>query len=133
MRVNVIEFLKTIYIGDRGCKSLVIDGWNSEVKMQVTSISRVRSKKWDFNISEDIEDGFIVFQDAKKISFEPSGYLPNDLINEIKAEIYESDYLITVWVDSVDENSVHTEVKIQIVANSIYLENPLNPNVRIVE
>jgi len=37
------DFLKTIYLGDRGCKKIIIDGWQGRVLMQVNLISRIRS------------------------------------------------------------------------------------------
>lgn len=56
------EFLRTIYLGDRACKSLVLDGWKNEVKIQIDSISRVRGEAWDFYTEEDVDDGFLVFE-----------------------------------------------------------------------
>jgi hypothetical protein len=133
--MNAIDFLKTIYVGDRGCKSILIDGWNNVVKVQVTCISRVRSDTWNYYTAEDITDGFIVFEGVSSIAFEPTGPLPNDAINEITATHQENDeaskYLIIMNVNAVDSTGNYTDVNIRIQAESISLEDPLVPGIRI--
>jgi hypothetical protein len=135
--MNIPEFLRSIYLGDRGCKAVVIDGWNSEVKMQVTCISRVRSATWDHYRAEDLEDGFVVFEGVTSIAFEPSGAIPNDLINDIRAEVAlggeNAGYLITVSVDAVDASGDRSEVLVRVVAASMALEAKHSPGQRITQ
>ncbi|MUV14268.1 DUF6258 family protein [Noviluteimonas gilva] len=132
--MNPIEFLKTVYVGDRGCKSVLIDGWNAEVKVQVTCISRVRSASWDYYSAEDLQDGFIVFTGVQSITLSPSGVIPNDSINEVRAEsISDDQFLIVMSVDAVDAAGARTEVEIRIMAASMVLEDANIPGLRITQ
>lgn len=132
--MDVPAFLKTIYLGDRACKSILIDAWSSQVKIQVTCISRVRGPTWDFYTAEDIYDGYLVFEEVNSIAFSPSGVIPNDLINDIRAEPSSSSnarYLITISIGSVDKTGAYTDVEICIEANAMSLEDPRSPAARI--
>jgi hypothetical protein len=124
--MEALEFLKTIYLGDRACKSVLIDGWKGEIKVQVTFISRMRGATWNYYTAEDLVEGFIVFEGVKSVVFEPIGVIPNDLINEIRAERLTGDqakYLFVVSVESVNAAGLHTEIEIKIRADSVALED----------
>lgn len=134
--MNMTEFLDTIYLGDRGCKSLILDGWNAEIKMQATCISRIRGESWNYYTDEDLPDGYLVFGGVQSVQFDPVGPIPNDLINEIKAERMkgiDDNYLITISVDSVDASGNHTEIIVRIIANTFWLEDSKNPGLRIIQ
>jgi hypothetical protein len=130
------EFIKTIYLGDRGCKKIEIDGWNEKIRIQVTEISRVRdvSGQWNFYNDENIVDGYIVFSDVKSFVFDPPGFIPNDEIELCSAEyIDENYYRFIVMVASCSEEGVYTRIYLTIEAKEISLEDPLKPGVKICE
>jgi len=134
--MNIPEFLKTVYVGDRALKSIVIDGWGDEVKLQVSCISRVRSSTWDYYTDEDLPDGFLVFEGVTGISFDPSGLIPNDLINDVRVEETAGNtalYLVVVCVDAVDATGCRKEIEIRIEATSMALEDAREPGRRIVK
>jgi hypothetical protein len=129
------ELLKTVYLGDRSCKGIFIEGWRGQVSLQVDVISRINSpsETWDFNTEGDITDGRLVFTGVTSICFEPSGPIPNDLINEIRVDNRPDSYsgkkafTFLISVGSVDEAGTSTEVIIQVQAEGLHLEDPANP------
>ncbi len=73
-----LSLKQSIYLGDRAIKLIILDGWNELAKIQVDSISRVRSAdgKWNYYTAEDIEDGFLVFGNVRlfAISLRPAPF-----------------------------------------------------------
>ena len=136
--MNPEQLLQSIYLGDRGCKSVLIDSWNQRVAIQVTVISRLKpgAKTWEFYTDADITDGWLVFSDVHSVRFEPPGPLPNDLINEVSVKPIDSPerqpaYLFEVFIDSVDGTGNRTEVLVRIEAGRVHLEDPAKPGVEI--
>jgi hypothetical protein len=128
------EFLKTIYLGDRACKSITIDGWGKRVLIQVDEISRIRSAsgRWEYYNEENIVDGLFVFTDARSVQFDPIGPIPNDYINYLEAEPIENDlYRFRFSVGSIDESAKTTEVVVVIEAKCVHLEDPARPGITI--
>ena len=66
--MNPIEFLKTLYFGDRFCTKIVIDGCNNKFEFHVDAISRTRDAtgQWNYYFDEDVENGIVVVSDIKK-------------------------------------------------------------------
>ncbi len=137
-------FVETIYLGDRACKSLLLDGWKDRVVLEVNLISRVRgaSGRWDFYNAEDIENGLIVFENATSISMSPSGWIPNDVLAFVSVETLSAtdypdsqalQYRFSLRIGSGKPNGDYVLVDVQIVAESIHLEDPRNPGVKITE
>ena len=110
MIVKPSELLKTIYLGDRACKAVLVDSWKKEVAIQVDIISRIRS---------------------------PPGPLPNDFIHDINVtEMVHSRtepplWLFVVSVDSVDDTGRYTAVSIEIQAEGVHLRSRQQPEVEI--
>jgi hypothetical protein len=132
--MNISEYLETIYFGDRGCKSILIDGCSHEVKIQVDCISRVRAETWNYYTKEDLYDGCIVFEGVSSISIKPNGVIPNGYINDISAELAKkNEYLIKLYIDADTSDGIRIEAEIEIIANAMSLEDKLKPGVRIRE
>jgi|SRR5579872_2696 len=126
-------FLKTIYLGDRACKGLVLDSWEKKLKLLVDVVSRVRdeSGQWNYYDGEDIEDGYVVFDGLREVRFDPSGPLPNDYINSISVRRAESDtdvlYEFSISISSVDAEGGSREVIVTAIASDVYIEDPQKP------
>lgn len=130
--MNPLEFLHTVYLGDRALKSLLVDGWNARVCLQVDCISRVRGETWNFYSAEDVADGLLVFTDVTSFRIDPPGAIPD-------AEI--------LWWDAAptaDDSSrwrVQFQVAcctgykatVEIVCKQVHIEDPARPGAKIVD
>ena len=142
--MNIKDFLRTIYLGDRACKAILIDSWNGTIKIQVDCISRIRSETWNYYNDENIEDGWIVFNGVQSCSFDPSGPIPNDLIDGLEFEGYadhRSTAKVLIKIAAVHANADEAGfisqpgcyVNVRITAQSIHLEDPKRPGIQIIE
>ena len=87
--MNISQFIRTLYVGDRACKAIAIDSWSSTVRVQVSCVSRVRdpSGNWGFYTEEDIPDGLLVFTGVRALELVGDGHIPNDMINSVEVVI----------------------------------------------
>lgn len=136
------DLIKTIYLGDRICLGLILDGSKGRISIEVDCISRVRSASgtWDFYCDEDIERARLVFEDARWFSMDPPGFIPNEYINgfEIVAggnptPDTNNRLVFRLLIASVNEEGIPTQVTVEIHAAGFYLEDPANPGIEIRE
>ncbi|WP_018009397.1 DUF6258 family protein [Sinorhizobium medicae] len=126
------EFLESVYLGDRACKAIVLDGWSEEVKIRIDSISRLRSGTWNYD--ENVRDGFLVFEGVDHISFDPPGRIPNDEIGAIEFLGFEGDrFTVVVEIGSGYELGNYVNVKTTIRAKAVAIERPGEEGARIRE
>ncbi|GAA5786679.1 DUF6258 family protein [Chitiniphilus shinanonensis] len=131
--MNVCDFINTIYLGDRAVKSVWIDCWGKEVKVEIDCISRIRGKKWNFYIDEDVVNGRLVFFDVCYVSFGSSGLVPNDYIDDLCAvEDEGGGYLIKLTAGFLGDELHHKDAVMEIKAKSMAIEDPLRPGQYII-
>lgn len=132
--MNAIDFLKTIYFGDRFCTKLVIDNLNAQFELHINQISRIRDKSglWNFYTDEDIKNGILVIERIKKIFFDTSGFIPNDQIYDVYAnEIDRDTYEFIIETSHIDEKAQTHNVTIKVLGQAVCLIDPKKPNVKI--
>ncbi len=129
-----LEFYPTIYLGDRWCKRLIIDGIAREIKLQIDLISRVRGTQWEFYSDEDITDGFLVLEDVGRFELVPQGPLPNDLIELVS--VSETDEVGNYRFEfslgsSSSETGQAVEVILIVIAKQLCLADAEGNKIRV--
>jgi hypothetical protein len=122
-------------LGDRRCKSILIDSQNGTVSVQIDEISRIRSKTGnsEFYNKENIMDGRIVFTDVTAVNFDPSGPVPNDWIELVDVKPEGDKYVIAFSLGAIDQAGNSKEVSFRVTAKAVHLEDPSKPGVRITD
>jgi hypothetical protein len=128
------DLIKSIYLGDRGCKQFVHVPENKEIRIQVDCISFLRpgSTTWDYYSEHDLQDGWIVFSGAENVLIEPANVQPNDFINEILVENLDDSNgrdRVTISISSVNSEAKSTEVVISASVADAYIEDSLGKTV----
>jgi hypothetical protein len=138
--MNPITFMKTVYVGDRACKRIILDGWGNRVAIQINRISRIRepSGQWNFYSAEDIEDGLIILSEVRSFAMDPPGLMPNDEIYCIEVECLDESlekpvYLFSFYIGHVDQLGNNQEIVVKIKAGSVHLEDPSRPDTSITD
>jgi len=121
---SIEKFLYSLYLGDRFCENVVIE--DGKIAFQINCISRVEegTKVWNYYTEEDIEHGYLVFDEV--IDFSSSSELPfNDEISEIKvSEKMNGIYTFIVYGGNVSDDAVWTDIEMRIRAKKFYIFNP---------
>lgn len=119
------QFIKSIYLGDRLCLSIGVEGVKKRVLLKVDCISRVRGDSWNYYDAEDVHDGFLVFENVSSCNLELKGQLPNDWIDPVsitqladKAKAWEFVFSLGV----VDSQGMSSETLLTIIAESLAIE-----------
>lgn len=124
-----IEFLKTIYLGDRYCKNFIINSDKKQVELYVNCISRIRDKsgEWNYYTDEDIDDGILVITGVEKVILDKSGILPNDQLYDVYAEKTNNNYKFIIETSNVDDKNNTIDLIIEIIGTGVHLLDPNKP------
>lgn len=128
------EFIETLYLGDRACKAMIIDGWNRSIRLVVDCISRIRDPagEWNFYSDEDIRDGAIVFEDVQFFELHNEGRMPNDRINDISVIAEGEGYAsVEISINSVEETGESFATSLRLKCKAIHIEDPTRPGEEI--
>lgn len=132
--MNPIDFSRTIYLGDRWCKQLIVDGAAGEIKLQIDLISRVRGNQWNYYADEDLSDGFLVLEGVAKFELLPQGPLPNDWIEIVSVSETTEEGLYR-FEFSLGSSSAATaqsaEVILTVLAKALCLADEAGHKVRL--
>lgn len=128
---KIKDFLNSIYLGDRYCENVIIT--DQRMLFQINCISRLEkgTKEWNYYSDEDIEHGYLVFDEVIDYCFSADLEI-NDEIYEIKV-IEEKDKIFSfvIYGCNVSEYAVYKDIEILIKAKKFYILNPRDNSIII--
>ena len=121
---HIKKFLRSIYLGDRYCEKIEIK--DDKISFQINCISRVKkgTTRWNYYSDEDIEHGYLVFDEV--VGFSSNSEL---VINaDIEVDVVEKKddiYSFIVYGCNVSDKAISTDIELQIKAKKFYIFNPV--------
>ena len=107
------------------CLSINLEGSRKRVLLKVDCISRVRGESWNYYDSEDVHEGFLVFENVVSCNLNLAGQLPNDWIEPVSvmqmtgnASAWE--FIFSLGV--VDSQGLSSETLLTVIAENIAIE-----------
>ena len=122
--MDIVDFLGTVYLGDRMCSAISIDGVSSEIRLHIDLISRVRGTEWNFYSDEDVSNGAMVFEGVRSFSLGPERCLPpNAWIEVVSATRLNADLnKVVISLGNVGSNAVSTELVLTLECQAMSIE-----------
>ena len=133
--MNPVDFLKTIYLGDRYCTKFIIDDKSRNIELHINCISRVRdlSGHWNYYNDENIDNGIIMFEDYDNFDTQPQGLIPNEEICDIAVQsILDKKYKFVISACNINEEANCKYIMISFEARRVCLIDPLKPDLKIL-
>lgn len=117
------QFLKTIYLGDRGVMGYELRSDLEEFRILIDSISLITGDAWDPNCDPEFPNAKLLFTGVKAVTFSPPGALPNDYIHSLICSRSEAmDALDFILECDASDSHGSVMMTIKVSANSISLE-----------
>lgn len=125
-----------IGFGEEYISQICIDQIKEEVRVNIKNIFRPGPNNCEFGFDPDcgMDEGIFVITEVKKIFFDPSGAIPNDL--EELDVIETSDGLSKFIFHSYEydiKNRQSIQISFTVIGKDAYLIDLKNPDVKITE
>lgn len=136
--MQVEEFLRTLYFGDRWCMEAIFDSSNKTYTLHFDSVSIITGKPvtWKMLEENDISGALLVFENVYSVVKSTEDFQLNDDIYEVAVVEQLENGLFVFRIDAstnrelskYDEDYQGYEL---ITASNVYLIDPQNPDKKI--
>ncbi|MCQ8983081.1 DUF6258 family protein [Escherichia albertii] len=121
---------REVYLGDRGILGIEINSWTSEVRVKIDVISFLFSEgdtNGDWDESENIEEGYLVFADIQYFELSPIGMMPGDYI--IEYDFKEEGEMIVFTIHSISRPYCDKLSTMKIKSKNSWIEDKFKQKV----
>lgn len=132
-------FFDNIYLGDTGCRSILIDFWKGSICIATTGIRYNLQDRDTWTYEKSIENGCLIFSGVVSYCIEPQGVFANDYIEDFYISKIENDtigllYTVVFKIGyTSDGNEGDGMMEISIQCRDAWMEDPLLPGVPITK
>ncbi len=122
--MNYIKnILRTLYLGDRFCEKVLVN--KNKISFQINCISKLKegTKEWNYYTEEDIEHGYLVFDEVVEFGTNSELSFNDEIYNIEVVEKKEDIYLFIIYGCNVSKSAVSTDIEMWIRAKKFYISD----------